>query len=36
VAIVAFVAVAMIYCAPALQGKVLLQGDINNWKGAAQ
>ena len=36
VAIVAFVTVAMIYCAPALQGKVLLQGDINNWKGAAQ
>ena len=36
VAIVAFVAVAMIYCAPALQGKVLIQGDINNWKGAAQ
>ena len=36
VAIVAFVAVAMMYCAPALQGKVLVQGDINNWKGAAQ
>ena len=36
VAIVAFVAVAMIYCAPVLEGKVLVQGDINNWKGAAQ
>ena len=36
VAIVAFVAVAMIYCAPILEGKVLMQGDVNNWKGAAQ
>ena len=36
VAIVAFVAVAMIYCAPVLEGKVLIQGDVNNWKGAAQ
>ena len=36
VAIVAFVAVAMMYCAPILEGKVLMQGDVNNWKGAAQ
>lgn len=36
VAIVAFVAIAMIYCAPLLEGKVLLQGDVNNWKGVAQ
>ena len=36
VAIIAFVAVAMIYCAPVLEGKVLVQGDVNNWKGAAQ
>ena len=36
VAIIAFVAVAMIYCAPALDGKVLVQGDVNNWKGVAQ
>ena len=35
-AIVAFVAIAMIYCAPLLEGKVLVQGDVNNWKGAAQ
>ena len=36
VAVIAFVAVAMIYCAPILEGKVLVQGDVNNWKGAAQ
>ena len=36
VAIVAFVAIAMIYCAPLLEDKVLVQGDVNNWKGAAQ
>ena len=36
VAIVAFVAIAMIYCAPLLEGKVLVQGDVNTWKGAAQ
>ena len=36
VGIVVFIAVAMVYCAPALQGKVLVQGDVNNWKGAAQ
>ena len=36
VAIVAFVAVAVMYCAPLLEGKVLMQGDVNNWKGAAQ
>ena len=26
----------MLYCAPALDGKVLVQGDVNSWKGAAQ
>lgn len=36
VAIAVFVAIAMFYCAPALDGKVLIQGDVNNWKGAAQ
>ena len=35
VGIVVFVALAMMYCTPALQGKVLMQGDVNNWKGAA-
>ena len=36
VAIVAFIAIAMVYCTPILEGKVLIQGDVNNWKGAAQ
>ena len=36
VAVVAFIAIAMVYCAPLLEGKVLVQGDVNNWKGAAQ
>ena len=36
VAIVAFIAIAMVYCTPILEGKVLMQGDVNNWKGAAQ
>ena len=35
VAIVAFLAVAMIYCAPLLDGKVLSAGDVNTWKGSA-
>ena len=36
VGIVVFIAVAMVYCSPLLEGKVLVQGDVNNWKGAAQ
>lgn len=36
VAIAVFVAIAMFYCAPILEGKVLIQGDTNNWKCAAQ
>ena len=36
VGVVVFIAVAMVYCTPLLEGKVLVQGDINNWKGAAQ
>ena len=36
VALVVFVGFALAYCSPLLQGKVLLQGDVNNWKGAAQ
>lgn len=36
VAIIVFIAIAMFYCTPALDGKVLIQGDVNSWKGAAQ
>ena len=36
IAIITFVGISMLYCAPALDGKVLIQGDVNNWKGAAQ
>ena len=36
VAIIVFLGIALFYCSPALDGKVLIQGDINNWKGAAQ
>ena len=36
VAIIAFLGIALFYCSPALDGKVLIQGDVNNWKGAAQ
>ena len=36
VAIIAFFAFALIYCAPILQGKVLHMGDINTWAGGAQ
>ncbi len=36
VGIAVFVGIAVVYCAPLLEGKVLVQGDINNWKGAAQ
>ena len=35
VAIIAFVAFAMLYCMPVLQGKVLHAGDVINWQGAA-
>ena len=35
VAIVAFVGIAMAYCSPLLEGKVLQAGDVNTWKGAA-
>ncbi|MBR4431572.1 MAG: hypothetical protein IKS76_00060, partial [Paludibacteraceae bacterium] len=35
VALVAFMAFALIYCAPLLEGKVLQAGDVNTWKGAA-
>ena len=36
VAIIVFIGIALFYCASALDGKVLIQGDVNNWKGAAQ
>lgn len=36
VAIALFIGISMLYCAPALDGKVLVQGDVNSWKGAAQ
>ena len=35
VAIVVFIGFALAYCSPQFNGRVLLQGDINNWKGAA-
>ena len=35
VAIVVFVGIAMVYCSPILDGKVLYAGDTMNWKGAA-
>lgn len=35
VAIIAFLAFAMFYCMPVLQGKVLHAGDVINWQGAA-
>ena len=34
-ALVVFVALALLYCSPLLDGKVLQAGDVNNWKGAA-
>lgn len=35
VAIVAFIAFAVAYCSPLLEGKVLYAGDTMNWQGAA-
>ncbi len=36
IAIVIFLVVALIYCRPALQDKVLQQHDVSQWKGAIQ
>ena len=36
VALVVFVAVACIYCSPALEGKVVHSGDNISWKGMVQ
>lgn len=36
IAIGIFLVVALVYCKPALQGKVLQQGDVIHWKGMAQ
>lgn len=36
IAVVVFLIVALIYCKPVLEGKVLQQGDVVQWKGMAQ
>ncbi len=36
IAVAIFLLIAVIYCKPVLEGKVLQQTDITNWKGMAQ
>src|SRR5437763_5945540 len=36
IAVVVFLVVAVVFCSPALSGKVLNQSDVILWKGAAQ
>ena len=36
IAVAVFAIVAIVYCKPALEGKVLQQSDITQWKGMAQ
>lgn len=36
IAVIIFVGISLIYCHPALEGKVISQHDITQWKGAVQ
>jgi hypothetical protein len=36
IAVVVFLVVALIYCRPVLEGKVINQSDVTHWKGAIQ
>jgi len=36
IAVAVFVLVAIVYCKPAIEGKVLSQHDVSQWKGMAQ
>jgi hypothetical protein len=36
IAVVAFIVVALVYCKPTLEGKVLQQSDVTLWKTMAQ
>lgn len=36
IAFVVFLTVAVLYCSPALEGKVVAQSDVTHWKGAIQ
>jgi len=36
IAVVVFALVAIVYCKPAFEGKVLQQSDVTQWKGMAQ
>lgn len=35
VALIVFLGVALVYCSPVLDGKVLQAGDVNSWQGAS-